>query len=893
MSGVNRMSRRGIWSLAAALVLGMTSLGAGSAQAANDQSGQSAAELNARSSMSVRISGGSWVQGMAIPGSTGWLGTWVPYSGQPIPGLCIQADAINPSSGVAASPGDLTAQPGLSRPSDLSVDISQMAYIMKKWMPTSLDFSDSNLDAAAVALLAHVNFESSAYGAAASQANVNELLNLAPGNIQNRARAMVSEAKSSGAVAWEPGTVTGEGTRFGTIDKIGIKNSANAYIPGHPYTVTLNGPAVFDATGTQTLTGTTAADAINSLKWHSTGNGKVSGKVRYDNLGATSLSTMTPGGGHQTVIYDAAGMRSETANLPTWDVIFDFQPRATSNVGKSKVVDAGKLSDTITASADPTYGDGQWVKIDGTYVPVTFEGTAYYTGETPAAESTTVPEGAKVVGTTTITATGPGEYTATISGDYDPSFVTWVWKVVKADQTGTISGVAISDLVHADWADHFGLAEETSSIRHEAEVDSTMTTRESKSGTYLVDDLWVTGLPSDHPSFTGGSGFKADAQTFTQTLLFFPEDLEVTEANAAKAEKIATVTVPAKNGFYPSVGSTEFKMKDGAAGTYVFVTSFAGDDRVKAFTSSVEDTTEQYTVVPAQPTLKTTATDASDGDKVLPNTGTVSINDEVCYTNLTVGKEYTLTGTLMDKSTGKPLQADGKDLTGTTTFTPTKKDDCTTVTFTTDAKWLAGKTTVVFETLSQDDKTIAVHTDINDEGQTVTTPDTPTLKTTATDGVDGDKTVTPARQVTINDKVCYTNLTVGTEYTLDGTLMDKSTQAAYQVDGKDVTASTTFTPTKADDCTTVTFTFDGSALAGKSLVVFEQASQGDTLVATHTDITDEGQTVTFNGGDSDNGGAATAGALPVTGGDVATVGGIAALLAAAGISALALKRKHA
>ncbi len=890
MSRATVLGRSGVWATVAALVLGMTSMGITSARADDTRTDTPS---NTAVTAQARISGGSWVQGIAIPGSTGWLGTWVPYSGQPVPGLCIQADAVNPSAGLAASPGDLTVQPNLNRPSDLSVNISQMAYIMKKWMPTSLDFSDSNLDAAAVALLAHVNFESSASGAAASQANVNTLLSLTPDYIQNRARQMVSEAKASGVVAWEPGTVTGSGNRFGTIDGLGVTGpSGGSYIAGKPYTVTLSGPAVFDQTGTNTISGTTNTAGV-SLKWHSTGNGKVSGKVRYDDLGATSLSMMTPGGGRQTVIYDVAGMRSETANLPTWDVIFDFQPQATSNVGKSKVVDAGKLSDTITASADPTYGDGQWVKMDGTYVPVTFEGTAYYTGETPAAEAATVPEGAKVVGTTTITATGPGEYTASISGDYDPSFITWVWKVVKADQTGAISGVAISDLVHADWADHFGLADETSSIRHGAEVDSTMTTRETKSGTYLVDDLWVTGLPSDHPAFAGGSGFKADAQTFTQTLLFFPEGLKVSEANASQAEKIATVTVLAKNGFYPSVGSTQFKMKDGAAGTYVFVTSFAGDDRVKAFTSSVEDAAEQYTVIEQQPTLKTTATDASDGDKVLPNTGTVSINDKVCYTNLTVGKEYTLTGTLMDKTTGTAIQVDGKDLTATTTVTPTKKDDCTTVTFTTDAKKLAGKTTVVFESLSQEGKTIAVHTDINDEGQTVTTPDTPTLKTTATDGADGDKTVTPAKKVTINDKVCYTNLTVGKEYTLTGTLMDKTTQAAYQVDGSDVTAKTTFTPSKADECTTVTFTFDGSALAGKSLVVFEQATQGDTIVATHTDITDEGQTVTFNGGDSGNGGAATAGALPVTGADVATVGGVAALLAAAGISALALKRKRA
>ena len=822
-----------------------------------------------------------------------WLGALENPNGDPNwLAWCTQAGLVSPTPATTVTASTLTSTQANGQPSDLTVTTAQMAWILMN--KESIATADSR---AAISYLVHLNYDTGNGSLSGAQrvASIIPAVEAQYPQVETVAKQYVSAAKDSAVAGYTNTIVSGDGTRHGNVHGIGVKNASGNYVAGVKATVTLSGPAVFTSTGTNTWTGATTADGV-SLDWDSTGNGTVTLDTKFQTGRKTLTKYAADGTVQDTLSYGNAGQGDPEwteGDSASFSVIFDFQPQATSNVGKSKVVDAGKLSDTITASADPTYGDGQWVKMDGTYVPVTFEGTAYYTGETPAAEAATVPEGAKVVGTTTITATGPGEYTASISGDYDPSFITWVWKVVKADQTGAISGVAISDLVHADWADHFGLADETSSIRHGAEVDSTMTTRETKSGTYLVDDLWVTGLPSDHPAFAGGSGFKADAQTFTQTLLFFPEGLKVSEANASQAEKIATVTVPAKNGFYPSVGSTQFKMKDGAAGTYVFVTSFAGDDRVKAFTSSVEDAAEQYTVIEQQPTLKTTATDASDGDKVLPNTGTVSINDKVCYTNLTVGKEYTLTGTLMDKTTGTAIQVDGKDLTSTTTVTPTKKHDCTTVTFTTDAKNLAGKTTVVFESLSQEGKTIAVHTDINDEGQTVTTPDTPTLKTTATDGADGDKTVTPAKKVTINDKVCYTNLTVGKEYTLTGTLMDKTTQAAYQVDGADVTAKTTFTPSTADDCTTVTFTFDGSALAGKSLVVFEQATQGDTIVATHTDITDEGQTVTFNGGDSGNGGAATAGALPVTGADVATVGGVAALLAAAGISALALKHKRA
>ena len=47
---------------------------------------------------------------------------------------------------------------------------------------------------------------------------------------------------------------------------------------------------------------------------------------------------------------------------------------------------------------------------------------------------------------------------------------------------------------------------------------------------------------------------------------------------------------------------------------------------------------------------------------------------------------------------------------------------------------LAGKTTVVFESLSKEGKELAVHADIDDEGQTVHWPE---IHTTAT--IDGKK----------------------------------------------------------------------------------------------------------------------------------------------------------
>lgn len=834
------------------------------------------------------MAAGSWVRGMPIPGGTGWLGTWIPYQGQPVPGLCVQANAVNPSADVVVTPGQLNAQPSLNRPADLSVDIPQMAYIMKNWMPTSLAFSDSDLDAAAVGFLAHVNFENAG---ARSQSNVDSLIGLTPANIQDRARQMVAAAQAAGVVAWEPGEVTGTGTRFGTIDGIGVKNASNAYVAGKPFTITFTGPVVFDATGTNTYSSSTAATRIDGIKWHSIGNGKANYSIKYDDLGASQLGYASPGGGRQDVIYpyDDATPRSETAQGPTWDVIFDFQPVGESDVAEARIVEAGTpISDTFTAAAKADYGDGKWLELDGKGVPVTYEGTAYWIGERPAAKSDSVPTDAKALGSVKLTFDGPGTQTATLDGVAVPSgFVTWVWKVVKADQSAQVvvngASMAASTLVHGDWSDAYGADKEITSNRFPVEINTAISSRVTKAGTYLVDDVWVDGFPSDHPDFAGDRGFGADVKTMDQSLLFFPKGLDVTEVNKAQATVIATVTLPAKNGFNAAVGSTKFKVDPTESGTYVFVTSFAGDDRVKPLNTSVEDTTEQFTVEGVIPTLKTTATDKADGDKELATSGTVTVSDKVCYTGLKPGAEYELTATLMDKETGKPfVDSEGNTVQATVKHTPTKADDCTTVHITVDASVLAGKTTVVFEDLTRDGKTVATHADINDEGQTVKTPG-PKLGTTATDHADGDKTLAPNADVVLDDKVCYENLAVGKEYELSGTLMSKATGKELLVNGKTVTSSVEFTPTEAKGCQIVSFHFNTSGLAGQSIVVFEKASVGGVEVATHADINDEGQTVKVDSPKP---------TLPVTGTDAAFFGVTSLVVLGVGVTILGIRRRQ-
>ncbi|WP_176745368.1 VaFE repeat-containing surface-anchored protein, partial [Enterococcus faecalis] len=122
-----------------------------------------------------------------------------------------------------------------------------------------------------------------------------------------------------------------------------------------------------------------------------------------------------------------------------------------------------------------------------------------------------------------------------------------------------------------------------------------------------------------------------------------------------------------------------------------------------------------------------------------------------------------------------------------------------------------------------------------------------TLKTTAADKEDNDKVLSPEKNVTIKDKVNYTNLyTDGREYVVKGKLMDKATNKPLLVNGKEVTSEKTFKPTTKNGFVEVSFTLDASALAGKTVVVFETLYQDNKEIVVHADINDVPQTVTFD-----------------------------------------------
>ena len=263
------------------------------------------------------------------------------------------------------------------------------------------------------------------------------------------------------------------------------------------------------------------------------------------------------------------------------------------------------------------------------------------------------------------------------------------------------------------------------------------------------------------------------------------------------------------------------------------------------------DVSQQVTVL--TPKLSTSAVGDADNSKSVTAEDDVTVTDYVRYTGLTAGQTYTLTGTLMDKSTKKAfMDADGTPVTATAEFTAEAESGTATVTFTFDASGIkTGTKLVAFETVATNGIEIADHKDINDIDQTVTVK-APVIGTTAVDAADGDKTVTGEENVAVRDTVHYNNVTPGKTYKVTGTLyekvLDKNGKVTKKVfkdkNGTPVTAEANFTAEDSYGNVDVTFYFDGSSLKeGTSLVAFESLSHNDKEIASHADVNDSGQTV--------------------------------------------------
>ncbi len=230
----------------------------------------------------------------------------------------------------------------------------------------------------------------------------------------------------------------------------------------------------------------------------------------------------------------------------------------------------------------------------------------------------------------------------------------------------------------------------------------------------------------------------------------------------------------------------------------------------------------------------------------------LTIIDTVSIVNLMPNREYKLQLILADAKTGEPLkvkdQPSGDLLTTEKTFTAdsSKMDVDMQIEF--DASPFAGRTIVAYEYLYQDGVEISRHEDPNDKKQQIYVKDKLKLNTTTIDLISGTHEAIAKKDVTIRDNVDHFGLIKGQEYVLKGILMDQTTGKPLVINGKQITAEKSVQIETADGTVPIDFTLDASELNNRSIVVYEYLYHKGQLIASHEDITDEDQTITFKVG---------------------------------------------
>ena len=282
-----------------------------------------------------------------------------------------------------------------------------------------------------------------------------------------------------------------------------------------------------------------------------------------------------------------------------------------------------------------------------------------------------------------------------------------------------------------------------------------------------------------------------------------------------------------------------------AGKTVVVYEKFYKDDKEFAIHADLDDVEQTLDI----PGIETTAAIIKD-DKEFKESNPlekITLIDKVEFTNLEVGKEYTFKGTLMDKETEEPIvDEDGEIVTATKVYTPESESGIVELEFTFDASLLRGKEIVAFEETRDEERLVAIHTDIEDESQTVKFTE-PEIKTKAT--FKGDvKEITAGESLHIIDTVSYKGLALDRDYILKGVVMDKTTGKVFKVNGKELRAEVKFTPKSKDGTVEMYFDFDATGLDDKELVVFEELYElgkepEEQFVTEHKDIDDKGQTV--------------------------------------------------
>ena len=260
------------------------------------------------------------------------------------------------------------------------------------------------------------------------------------------------------------------------------------------------------------------------------------------------------------------GRASEITVVP-WD------PEATTALGSRFAVPGESITDEVTVTG------GQ----PNTTVDVTLD-LYLHDGTTPPTEGA-IPAGATLLDTGSISValngsgTGTNTGTLDVPGSVDPGYLT----VVATVESGTAWN---------EWTSDYGIAAETAVVQWSP---AATTDAHREWGNNMVDMVEAVDFPDDY-------GVLADeTEPITVELFFvgqeFTGDLTT---QCTPANRIGAVTVPATNGTHRASGGT-FDLPDWATsdmdGTYLFLHSHPGSERIAAFSGTCGEPLETLALV--------------------------------------------------------------------------------------------------------------------------------------------------------------------------------------------------------------------------------------------------------------------------------------------------------
>lgn len=483
-----------------------------------------------------------------------------------------------------------------------------------------------------------------------------------------------------------------QGKRKGTIN-VGIQNGNGANIAGAQYTATLNGPAVFDQNGKNTISGTTTG-SDQHLAWTATGNGEVTYTLSRKIPKAAILSSPNQN------LMSPTDPGTQTSNI-TFQVRNNFQPTVSTQVSDKIVPKGARVSDKVTSGIKK--GD-EWV--DG--VNVTAKGY-YYTLDARQANDLTVLKQdknektadylnrvAKKYGNPVATADATfgraaQEQTVTAKNTNGTDYVnpqdgrigTWVWVILKNEQTQP-------DHITADYVDPFGQTTESDVHKAAPNHDSTVLEQYTGLNKDIMDTITIGGLPQDYGQFNTNEdyGFGGDVKAKirvwwagsgtgdrTQDEKFKPTTQAEPTADA-NHRLLGEWEVPAGNGTYKvgggkitfrqnNTGDAKIVVDRGVdikattnneSGYYVFIYDFPGSDRAAAFKSAYNDPWERSFVEETPHTVDLTSnvstSEAGQGEEFY----------DVAHINGQVARGSYVTFTAYDAVPGSPNTAAPKKL---------------------------------------------------------------------------------------------------------------------------------------------------------------------------------------------------------------------------------------